>query len=228
MNHQTSGPAPTVPTELSALVAATRDPAREDAWAGFVHAYTSQILRVARSLGGGEDAVMDRYAFVLQSLRDDDCHRLRAYLRPVAPEFGAWLTVVVRRLCLDHHRQRYGRASEATGNVSSDRNRAGRRRLVDLVADRLDPSELAASPRSSPDVALAHAERARALTGAVERLRASDRLLLRLRFTEELSVREIARLMRFPTIFHVYRRLNTVCDALRQSLRAVGVLDAEP
>jgi RNA polymerase sigma factor (sigma-70 family) len=99
---------------------------------------------------------------------------------------------------------------------------------VDLVSVQIDPSLLAASSQSSPDSALASAERSYALAHALEQLPASDRLLLRLRFAEELPVREIAKLMRLPTVFHVYRRLNAAFIALRRSLQEQGVLDAQP
>ena len=75
---------------------------------------------------------------------------------------------------------------------------------------------------------LAKSERERALSQAVEGLQSRDRLLIRLRFAEDLPAREIARLLGFPTLFHVYRRLNKVLEALREALQALGVQDAEP
>ena len=206
------------------MLAASSEPARDEAWTAFVRVWTPAILRVARSLGGDADSVMDRYAFVLARLRDDDSRRLRAYARTGAG-FPLWLTVVVRRLCLDHYRERYGRQRAKAGAPSDDR--AARRRLVDLVADRTDPELLASSPSHAPDVELARAERLRALGTALGRLAPADRLLLRLRFAEESTAREIARIMRFPTVFHVYRRLDRVMKDLRRSLDALGV-EPEP
>jgi RNA polymerase sigma factor (sigma-70 family) len=204
-----------------ALLLAT-GPARDEAWAGFVRAYTPLLVRVARSLGGDADAAMDRYTYVLERLREDDCRRLRAYARPQAGEFSVWLIVVTRRLCLDHYRERYGRASRTSGtDQGGSADRAGRRRLVDLVADRTDPS-LLASGRLAPDEELARTERLRALSAALERLAPSDRLLLRLRFAEDLPAREIAQTMRFPTLFHVYRRIDKLLRELRTSLGARG------
>lgn len=227
MTYEASGPGPVAPAELVALMAATTEPAREEAWAGFVHAYSGQILRVARSLGGDADAAMDRYAFVLDRLRDDECRRLRAYARPDAGEFTLWLTVVVRRLCLDHYRERYGRPRRAAGADigAADPERAGRRRLVDLVADRTDPTLLASPNQVSPDELLVRSERLQALSGALDQLAPSDRLMLRLRFAEDLPAREIARLMRLPTLFHVYRRLDKVLRQLRETLSRLGIED---
>lgn len=220
MTEQPSGFGPAAPAELVALLAASSEPARDEAWAAFVHAHTAAILRVARSLGGDTDAAMDRYAYVLGRLREDDCRRLRAYVRPGAGEFALWLTVVVRRLCLDHYRERYGRERGSKTGARGDRT--GRRRLVDLVADRTDP-ELLASSQDLPDAELARAERLRALDTALNGLPPPDRLLLRLRFGEEATAREIARLMRFPTVFHVYRRLERVMKDLRGVLGGLGV-----
>lgn len=224
MTHQATGPRPAPPAELAALLAAATEPEREEAWEGFVRAYTAQLLRVARSLGGDPDSVMDRYAFVLDRLSDDECRRLRAYVRPGAGDFVLWLTVVTRRLCLDHYRHRYGR-SRADGGAGHAAERAGRRRLVDLVAEKADPMLLAAPRREGPDKVLDRADRERALRMALARLTPSDRLMLQLRFAEEMSAREIAGLMRFPTVFHVYRRLDKVLRELRGTLGELGVED---
>ncbi|HET6576698.1 MAG TPA: hypothetical protein VFG66_00145 [Gemmatimonadales bacterium] len=57
---------------MSALLAAAHESDRERARAGFVEAFSAAILRVARSLGGDRDLVMDWYAFVLGRFRADD------------------------------------------------------------------------------------------------------------------------------------------------------------
>ena len=222
MTYQASGPQPVPPAELAALLAASTAVARDGAWAEFARAYTPVILRVARSLGGDADAAMDRYAYVLERLGEEDCRRLRAYGRPGAGEFTLWLVVVVRRLCLDHYRERYGRPQRSMPGAAAVADRAGRRRLADLVADRTDPAQLAASSRA-PDEELDRRERLDALASVLERLAPSDRLLLRLRFGEELPAREIARIMRFPTLFHVYRRIDKVLTQLRGALGSLGV-----
>jgi hypothetical protein len=126
VTHPASGPNPAAPAELVTLLAADTDSARDEAWAAFVHAFTATILRTARSLGGDADSAMDRYAFVLDRLHEDDCRRLRAYVRPGAGEFILWLAVVVRRLCLDHYRERYGRARPSAGTASFARTATAR------------------------------------------------------------------------------------------------------
>ena len=46
----------------------------------------------------------------------------------------------------------------------------------------------------------------------------SDQLLLRLRFEEDLTAREIAPLLGLASQFHVYRRIETVCGMVRARL----------
>jgi RNA polymerase sigma factor (sigma-70 family) len=215
------------PSELPALLHAPTQAALEEAWTAFLAAYSEPILRVVRSLGNDHDLVMDRYAFVLDHLRENDCHRLRGYARPGAGPFVLWLVVVVRRLCLDHHRVRYGRSRESASGQPIDENRLSRRRLVDLMADRMDTAQLRASSDAAPDALLLRSEQTRALSQALEELPHRDRLLLRLRFAEDLPAREIARLMDLPTLFHVYRRLDKILSALRKSLEARGMRGAQ-
>lgn len=226
MTQEPSDTRPTVPRELVAILNAASEAALEEAWTSFVAGFTDTMLRVVRSLGGEHDLHMDRYTFVLERLRENGCCRLRAYARPGAGEFQPWLIVVARRLCLDHYRQLYGRARDATGCTVAQGDRAGRRRLVDLLAEKVDASLIPASARDAPDEVLARAERTRALESALAVLPPRDRLLLALRFTEELSAREITRLMKFPTLFHVYRRLNSVLGILRGTLKAQGLGDS--
>ena len=52
---------------------------QDEAWAGLVEAHTDLLLRTARYFGGDQDAVMDRYAFILEQLRRDQFRRLRGY-----------------------------------------------------------------------------------------------------------------------------------------------------
>src|SRR5439155_25290819 len=113
-------------------------------------------LRVARSLGHGHDAAMDAYAFVLEQLRRDDLRRLRAYAAYGRSGFSAWLVCVARRLCIDYHRRRYGRVRDR----AADRReaRVARRRLVDLVADGVDPASLSQPGAAAPDTELQAAE----------------------------------------------------------------------
>ncbi len=214
-----------LPFELSRLIQATDAPTRDDAWARFVAAHSRLLLHVARSLTADRDAAMDGYAHVLERLREDDCRRLRGYVPDGRSKFTTWLVVVARRLCLDFHRQRYGRSDDPSPDAAAAH--AARRRLVDLVAGETEPEQVAA-PAADPASALQAEELHRALDAATARLSAADRLLLKLRFDGDLSAREIAGILALPTPFHVYRRLNGLLQELRRVLQRRGIHEAEP
>jgi RNA polymerase sigma factor (sigma-70 family) len=214
------------PPVLTRLLAATGADAHERAWAAFAGEYSALLLHVARRLGGDHDAVMDRYAFILEALHRDGFRRLRGYASDGRGKFTTWLMVVARRLCLDEYRRRYGRP-QGEGATSVDQW-AERRRLLNLVGEALDANELAGSPDQIPDVALQQSELRTMLEAAITQLDSSDRLLLRLRFVDDLPVPQIARLLGEGSPFHYYRRLDRVLAGLRQSLSAVGVEDAAP
>jgi RNA polymerase sigma factor (sigma-70 family) len=214
-----------LPEALSSLLDARDLRSRDDAWATFLSAYSTRIMRVARILGGDEDAVMDRYAFALDQLRRDECKRLRQYVADGRGQFTTWLVLVVRRLCLDEYRRRYGRRQSHTSDAADQH--VLRRRLADLTGI---PPELAevAAPGDDADVGIRALELSAALEAAVARLDVSDRLLIRLRFQDGLSVPTIARMIRAASPGHVYRRLDHVLASLREILRQAGVEDSVP
>lgn len=219
----TSSPSP---PELSALLAET-DPARRDAaWVEFVRVYSDLILRVSRSMGGGHDAGMARYLHVLEQLQVDGYRRLRAWSADRRSRFASWLVVVVRRICLDEHRHRYGRYRRPGVTGASDEEARGiRRRLEDLVADDMCPEQIE-DHRLDPEQELQRCQLAACLAGAIAGLAAEDRLLLRLRFEDELPAAQIAVILGYPTQFHVYRRLNRSFAILRSDLERQGIRDS--
>jgi RNA polymerase sigma factor (sigma-70 family) len=198
---------------------------RDEAWTDFVEANSKLILYVARSLGGDHDDAMDRYAFVLDQLHRDDSHRLGRYGADGRGKFTTWLVVVVRRLCLDYARQKYGRVRHAE---NGDESRRMRTRLVNLISDQRELSELVDTSAANPDERLRALELDDALSRTLGTLDAEDRLLLRLRFEDDLSAREIARLMSCRSQFDVYRRLRQVLETVRLALLKKGVADAAP
>lgn len=168
---------------------------------------------------------MDAYTDLLRCLSQDDYPRLRQFREDAGAQFTTWLVVVSRRLCVDFLRQRYGR----TPTVSSKGpEHAMRRRLEDLLAveigDRTDLPE----PRPGPEETLRQRDLHRALAAALAQLPPAHRLLLSLRFEDDLPVREIATLLHYPTRFHVHRTLNAVLADLRRRLVAGGVDGATP
>jgi len=209
-----------LPPELSRLLDSTTVDG-EAAWESFLALHYRLLLHVARSYTNERDAAMEAFAWVLDRLREDDYHRLRRYTADGRSEFSTWLVVVVRRLCLDWHRAKYGRDRSSLSETQGARD--ARRRLVDLVGDGVDVAELPEASESGPEVDLQSAELTQALDAALAELHPSDRLLIKLRFDDGLSAQRIADFMHIPTPFHVYRRLNAVLSTLRSALRARGV-----
>lgn len=214
------------PDTLQRLLDAPDGARREAAWTDFLEEHSRLILHVARHQGGDHDASMDRYAFVIEALRRDDFRRLRAYQADGVGRFATWLIVVVRRLCLDHLRHRYGR-TQSDSRASRDQ-RAERRRLEDLLGEELGLASLEGTADQAPDQALLGAELRRALERALGNLDASDRLVLRLRFEDDRSVPETARLLGEESPFRMYRRLERILAAVRRTLQAAGIENSVP
>ena len=193
-------------------------------WRAFVAEHTRLLLHVARSVSTNHDEAMDAYTFVLEQLRADDFRRLQDFAADPRSKLSTWLVVVARRLCLDLYRRRYGR----NRGPNSHSHRSLRRRLQDLVADGLDFHDLPSVQGAGAELALRQAELHRALDDALATLTPHDRLLLRLRFDDDLSAQDIARLLDFPSPFHVYRHVNALLGRLRRTLERRGVESAVP
>ena len=217
-----------LPESLLTLLSTPAE-ARDGAWEAFVSAFSGPILRTVYTRCSDYDSAMDRYAFVLEKLQEDDCRRLRRYTADGRAQFHTWLAVVTRRLCEDYRRQRYGRPQSHTpeGERRAREQFKIRSLLADLSGTDQDWSRLP-TPGDNPEVGLREAELHGALTEAVQELEPQDQLLIRLRFEYDLTAKQIARLMDFPTPFHVYRRLRSRLDLLRTALRERGHGNAVP
>lgn len=191
---------------------------REKAWDGFVSSKTALLLRVARAVTHDHDAAMDAYTFVLGQLREDGFKRLSSYKVTDGCTFDTWLSVVSRRLCLDHYRRKYGRARG--DDVEALEAHRERRRLADLVSVEIEPELATDNP--APGAALDRAEILEALEATLGGLPPRDRLLLRYRFDDGLSAIRIMRVMKFRSIFHVYRRVNAILASCRSALHQRG------
>jgi DNA-directed RNA polymerase specialized sigma subunit len=69
---------------------------------------------------------------------------------------------------------------------------------------------------------LERAELKTALATLRSELAPADRLLLKLRFDDGLPVPEIASMLRYPSQFHVYRRINALLNEMKSRLEARG------
>jgi RNA polymerase sigma factor (sigma-70 family) len=206
------------------------DPAvLEAGWEAFLSTHTRLLLHVARSFGGDQDAVMDRYTYLLEQLRRDDFRRLRTYAASDRSEFSTWLVVVAQRIYLDHQRHRYGRFRPREAEApAQDEERIARRRLVDLISAELDLAAVADQSGLDAEDSLRVAELHGKLASALGSLSPRDRLLIKLRFEDDLPMPEVARALEFPTRFHAYRRLTQALAELRHALEQSGVRNPTP
>jgi RNA polymerase sigma factor (sigma-70 family) len=192
----------------------------EAAWGQLLERHSRLLLKVAHAPGGGYDDALDRYAYIIEQLREDRFRRLRHYTPDDTCRFSTWLVIVAQRLAADYQRARYGRYRAATGSAAAGTRRA--------LADWRTLGLLDEAVAAPDDVAgeFDSLERTDAVRATVLSLAPEDRLLLRLRHDDELPVREIARLLGFPTVFHVYRRLEALYRTLRRTLLDRGIGEA--
>lgn len=206
--------------ELARLLDAQTHTARDEAWSQFIRVHHRLLLHVARSATHDVDMAMDAYTFVLDRLREDDFRRLRAFAADGRSTFVTWLVVVAKRLCIDFVRSRYGRVDRRSSGDSADAETM-RRRLVDLTGVELDLGTLADPSEQTPETLFDEAVIRRALRDAMAELAPRERLLLALRFEDDLTAERIAATLQMPSAFHVYRQLNRVLAKLRQRLRSL-------
>jgi len=82
---------------------------------------------------------------------------------------------------------------------------------------------LADSEALAADVLAVRRERDVGLRAALLALSPREKLLLALRFQDELSASRIARMLGMATPFHAYRQLNSVLARLRVALELRGI-----
>jgi len=213
----------TAPLELNRLLRAPDVVNRDAAWDDLIGRHTRLLMAVARSFGGDHDDAMERYSYILEKLRETDFRRLRSYDPNVGATFPTWLTVTARHLCLDHHRSRFGRARAEHQSDRSTCLRAVRRALSDLGEGDVTPDEVADSSALPADGIAMRGELDQCLRAELSRLTSRERLLLTLRFEDDLPASQIAGIVGMATPFHVYRALNSVLSQLRLALEARGI-----
>jgi RNA polymerase sigma factor (sigma-70 family) len=188
--------------------------------------HTRLLISIARSFGGDNDLAMERYEYVLGKLRENDFRRLRAFDSNAGATFSTWLTVAARRMCLDLHRAKFGRQRAEHTNDRSAIIRATRRALGESFTSDID-AETLANDSVQPDVGMIREHRDQCLRDAISRLTPRERLLLTLRFEDDLTASRIAAVLGLPSPFHVYRRLNTILSSLRTRLVSKGIEDSD-
>ena len=99
---------------------------------------------------------------------------------------------------------------------------------MDELWENREPTELPDPAAGNPELDLRTSELRSAVGEAIGALEPRERLLLALRFDNELSGRRIAEILGMPTPFHAYRALNAILRRLREQLEARGFEGPEP
>ncbi|MFY9558659.1 MAG: sigma-70 family RNA polymerase sigma factor [Terriglobales bacterium] len=264
--------------EIATILQGLRSRRAQDAWAEFLHVYSPSILQVAQLSSGDPDAAADCFLFACERLSRDNFRRLLRF-RPEGPAtFTTWLKVVVRNLCLDWHRKKFGRrrtfrsiqelpqlqrevyqcrceeglSADATFSLLQTRfpkltpeditqaEERARRALSSrqnwLLSIRRQKDKLSAAtdyagalldlqivdPSPSPEtLASRHQERYR-LGTAVAHLPKLERVMLRLRYEQGLTLEKVARLTGLEDAQTADRRIKDILRRLRGEMSSSG------
>jgi RNA polymerase sigma factor (sigma-70 family) len=211
------------PLALSQLLHAADTSTQQAAWEDLIARHTRLLLAVSRAFSGGHDAVMERYTYMLDKLREENFRRLRKFDDSSGARFSTWLTVTARHLCLDHLRSVYGRQRERAQSTLHYPSHRIRRALAESIGLDIDVEQIIDESSPSMVSQAVIGERDELLRAALIRLTSRERLLLALRYEDDLSASRIASIIGLQTPFHVYRQLNNVLQRLRAMLEASGV-----
>jgi len=220
-------PRDVLPVEVDDLLRSTDAKARGDAWERVVAKFSRLILRVTHKALKQRDDAMDAYVFVLDHLVADDYRRIRTYAADGRCKFTTWLVVVTQRAGQDFVRHKYGRKSETNGKtpVDSDDVRRQLAREMNLV---VDPATVPDENGAAPDAAIRAQQLLQILKEAISELPIEDRLLLKLKYGDDLPASAIARFLGWSSPFDVYHRLDFLKKLLRYKLRLRGVDERNP
>jgi len=213
------------PRELDQVLARLSTADSEAAWSAFLEDYARLILQVVHLFERDADRSADCFVFVCERLNEKDSRRLRRFRRDGPASFATWLRAVVRNLCLDWIRAQRGRPR-------------GRSRLARLLWSPARIPALAAvrvedcvplgppghggevpDPRLDPEAQAVATEARVALGRALLRLSDAERLLIRLRFEEELTLDQVARLSGLRGPQGASRRIDEVLERLRKAIQ---------
>lgn len=99
----------TVDGRVELLLEALQSGDSEATWTTFLTAYSQLIYGVIRKFTRDTDHLGDCFLFVCTKLSEKHYRRLRAFQPNGRARFSTWLRAVVRNLCLDWHRSKFGR-----------------------------------------------------------------------------------------------------------------------
>lgn len=226
----------------------------EQAWAEFLQSYASLLVQVIAVCERDPELRCDCFVYACEQLSRNRFRRLRRFKVAGPATFATWLRAVIRNLCVDWRRQRFGRRTTASQSPYLDNyfrqqpfpsHRGGCDDFaVDQVAGEGDENfqfvaELPAGSylrsalfnegsntdverlpdtRPHPEAMAGRREELLMLGRSLRRLSDRERLALALRFEQNLTLQEIARLTGLKNPQAVDRLLQEAIGRLRQFL----------
>lgn len=272
------------PPQVLLFFAKLRTGQAREGWSEFLAHYSDQIYKTAYLTTSDKEEASDCYLHVCEQLSREGFKRLLRFKPEGKAKFETWLSVVVRNLCFDWLRKRFGRrrpfrsmqrlpvfenevfqlhvrqgmrleetfahlkarhpdttlqdveaAAARVEQALSPRHRwllqqySAERETVRIgVAEEngamaIDPVD----PRPTPEIELLEREDQQRLSEALGKLEPDERLLIRLRFEENLSLAEIAKLTGADDAQRAHYRLTMVLSKLRKFLTPGSLKTAE-
>jgi RNA polymerase sigma factor (sigma-70 family) len=194
--------------DISRLLGELASASPTEAWSEFLEDYAPVLQQVVHLFETETDAAADCFLFICEHLASDQFRRLRKF-RPGGPaSFPTWLRAVARNLCVDWHRKTRGRLRDGT---YPDRP----------VSEPLEDHWFT-DPHPDPEMRAASQQRESSLRRMVAGLPDPERLLIRLRFEQDLTLDQIAKLTGLKDAQTVDRRVRQILDSMRESLRERG------
>jgi RNA polymerase sigma factor (sigma-70 family) len=244
----------------------------QQAWTQFIQEYSNLIFHVVRHFEHNHDDAADCFQFVCEQLCEKGFRRLNKFKVDGPAGFSTWLRAVVRNLCLDWQRRKFGRPrvfksishlsaldqavfrciyegalpideaflqlrpgfpgltkdqlEESLGRIdpalTTKQRWLLRSRSIQKSTTTVDESEglSVAIPdaRPDPEVQTLLAEKRAALAKALMQLSRRQRLLVRLRFEQELTLDQISSLLDLGNAQRVDRQIKDVLARLREAL----------
>jgi RNA polymerase sigma factor (sigma-70 family) len=245
----------------------------QEAWTQFLQEYSALMFRVVRHFEHDAEHAADCFQFVCERLSEKNFRRLRQFKVDGRAKFSTWFRAVLRNLCLDWRRKKFGRPrafnsisrlsvfdqevfrsvyerqapfdeaclhlrprfpdltlgqlEESVGRIEATLTTRQRWLLGTRAAQRsaltLDQPERTplAIPDTQPDpeAQAILGERRAALAKALSGLSKRERLLVRLRFEQDLTFDQIATLLDMGNAQRADRQIKNVLARLHESLK---------
>lgn len=243
---------------------------QEEAWAEFLNDYAALVYQVIRRFEADLDNASDCFQFVCERLIEGRSKKLRQFKPDGSARFTTWLRAVVRNLCIDWHRKKFGRyrrfdsiaglsafdqevfrlvyecgtpMEQTLSLLTADFHNVTESRLAEsksrievlltpnqrwLLAQRAaqlshgqeSSEEIEAEvlkfpdPRPNPETQAYLNERSKKLERALASLTDQEQLLVRMRFEQELTLDQAAKLLGLGNAQRADRRLKDILAKL--------------